>query len=119
MTVANQDFEIDEGATRTLLVPLTVDGAPYVVPGGATINWWASPSQFDDAAAVPLKKSTTSGIVVSTVGSQSSLQITLSTSDTVGRGQKKLFHQARITRADGVVVPLFSGTMTVNKRLVV
>ena len=120
MTIANQDFDIDEGSTRTLAVPLTVDGAPYGVPGGSSVDWWASPSQFDVAGSVPIKKSTgAGGITISTVSGQSTLFIFIQAGDTVGRGQKKLFHQARITRLDGVVVPLFSGTMTVHKRLVV
>jgi len=118
----NQDFEIEEGASYVLTVPLTVGGAPYAVPVGAVVNWWASPSQFDDPASAPIKRGLAglgSGITVSTVGSQSTLSIALAPADTVGRGQKKLFHQGRITLAAGNQVPLFSGTMTVHKRLVV
>jgi hypothetical protein len=122
MTIANQDFEVDEGASSTIAIPLTSNGAPYAVPVGSIIDWWASPSQFDAAGAVPIKRTTTGGspgLVVSTVSGQSTLYVAVYSTDTINRGQKKLFHQARIIRSDGVVVPLFSGTMTVNKRLVV
>lgn len=119
MTIANQDLGIDEGATRTLVIPLTVNGAPYVVPDGAIIKWWASPSRFDDPNTVPSKKVTGTNLLVSTVDGQSSVQITMYPGDTVGYGQKKLWHEAWITLLDGITVPLFSGTMTVHKRLVV
>jgi hypothetical protein len=119
MTVANQDFDVDEGSHRTLVVPLTANGAPYEVPVGSVLEWWASPSQFDASASVPIKKSSTSGNVsFVTASGQSTLYVTLGPGDTAGRGQKKLFHQAWITRPDTVELPLFSGTMTVVKRLV-
>jgi len=119
VSAPNQDFEVDEGATRTISVPLTQNGVPYIVPVGSTITWWASPSQFDAAETVPIKKSTaTTGVAVTTSGSQSTVAISIQAADTIGRGQKKLFHQARIALSGGVVVPLFSGTMSVIKRLV-
>jgi predicted component of type VI protein secretion system len=114
MSVPNQDFEVHEGSTITVNVPLTQDGAPYVVPVGATVDWWASPTQFDASASVPIKK----GLVVTTLGGQSTAAIPLQSADTIGRGQQKLFHQGRITLSGGQVVPLFSGTMSVIKRLV-
>jgi hypothetical protein len=120
MTIANQDFEVTEGSPFTLIVPLTVDGGAYTVPPGSAVHWWASPSQFDDAAGVPLKKSTIAGtVVVTPEGGGSSVGVFLTSTDTVGRGQKKLFHEARITLASGATHPLFLGTMTVIKRLVV
>lgn len=119
MSMPNQDFEVDEGSTRTISVPLTQDGAVYEIPGGSTVEWWASPSQFDTSGSVPIKKSTaTSGVSFSTSDGQSTVAIAIQAADTIGRGQKKLFHQARITLSGGVVVPLFSGTMSVIKRLV-
>lgn len=120
MTVANQDFEVTEGSPFTLSVPLTSNGAAYAVPPGGVVHWWASPSQFDDPANVPIKKSTTAGSVsvVTSVG-QSTVYASLTNIDTIGRGQQKLYHQARLTYPDGATHPLFSGTMTVVKRLVV
>jgi len=118
MSTTNQDFTVTEGETRTLLVPLTFNGAPYTVPGGSNIEWWASPSQFDAAGSVPIKR-TNAQIGVVTAGGQSSVSIPIFSSDTIGRGQRKLFHQCRITLSSGVVVPLFSGIMTVVKRLIV
>jgi hypothetical protein len=119
MSVPNQDFEVDEGSTRTINVPLTQNGAPYETPLNSVIDWWASPSQFDASGSVPIKKdSITGGIAVTTNDGQSTVAISIQSADTVGRGQKKLFHQARITLVGGQTVPLFSGTMSVIKRLV-
>jgi hypothetical protein len=120
MSVPNQDFEVIEGAPHTLSVPITWNGMPYEIPVPSLIEWWASPSQFDAAASVPIKKSTALGdVTFVTNGGQSTVVIYLQGSDTVGRGQKKLFHQTRMTIvSSGVIVPLFSGTMSVIKRLV-
>ncbi len=118
MSTTNQDFTVTEGETRTLVVPLTFNGAAYTVPGGSNIEWWASPSQFDVAGVVPIKR-TNAQISVATTSGQSTVSIPVFSSDTIGRGQKKLFHQCRITLSGGVVVPLFSGIMTVVKRLIV
>jgi hypothetical protein len=113
--IANQDFEITEGSGYILSVPLSSG----ILPGGAIVNWWASPSQFDAAGSVPLKKVSPTSITITTVGSQSVVAVYLNNVDTLGLGQKKLFHQARVTLTDGSTQPLFSGTMTVVKRLVV
>ena len=119
MSVSNQDLEVDEGAVRTVNVPITSNNSPFEIPGGSLVEWWASPSQFDASGSVPIKKSTASGSVsFSTVGGQSTVSFTIQAADTLGRGQKKLFHQARVVLSGGVIVPLFSGTMSVIKRLV-
>ncbi len=118
MSAPNQDFEVDEGSSRDVIVPLTVNGGPYNVVDGI-VHWWASPSQFDNAASVPIKFFTGSGVAVNTVGGQSTVSIFIQPGTTTGLGQRKLFHQCIHVRGDGVRIPLFSGTMTVNKRLVV
>jgi hypothetical protein len=83
MTIANQDFEVDEGASSTIAIPLTSNGAPYAVPVGSIIDWWASPSQFDAAGAVPIKNyRRLTRLVVSTVSGQSTLYVAVYSTDT-------------------------------------
>lgn len=118
MTVANQDFDVDEGSSRNVTVPLTNNGAPYVVPAGGVVRWWASYSQFD-ATPVIQKSTAFASVGLSTAGGQTTVSVFLQAGDTAGLGQKKLFHQAWLNTPDGTTLPLFSGTMTVVKRLVV
>jgi hypothetical protein len=117
--MTNQDFEIPEGDTRTVSVPLVdADGAVFAVPAGATVRWWASRSPFDGNAAL-IKKTTPGTIALSTSGGQTTVNVALVDADTRGRAFKRLYHEGYVAQLDGQILRLFSGTMTVTKTLVV
>lgn len=114
--ITNQDFEIPEGDTRTLTVPLKLgDGSTYTVPVGAVLHWWASRSMHDGAGALVKKVSPTT----ITVTGGSNMNIFMVSSDTLGRAWQNLYHEGYVVQADGVKVRLFSGTLKVSKTLVV
>jgi hypothetical protein len=117
--ITNQDFEIPEGDTRTLSVPLKLgDGLPYTVPAGGIVYWWASRSMHDGAGAL-IKKASPATITFTTVGGGTTINIFMVSSDTLGRAWQNLYHEGYVVQADGVKVRLFSGILKVSKTLVV
>jgi hypothetical protein len=111
----NQDFYIDEGDPKSLTVPLTnPDGSAYLAPGGATADWWAAPSRFDDPTTAPIKHA----VSIATVNGQSVVTVPVLPGDTQGRGGKRFYHECRVLTS-GVPLRMFSGTMTVRKTLIV
>jgi hypothetical protein len=110
----NQDFYVDEGDPKVITIPLTnPDNTPYIAPVGATVDWWASGSPFDDPATAPIKHVGS----MATVSGQSVVSVPLVAADTQGRAGR-WYHECRVM-ASGNPVRTFSGTMTVRKTLIV
>jgi hypothetical protein len=110
----NQDFYVDEGDPKTVLVPLfNPDGTPYAAPGGATGLWWASGSKYDDPDDAAIKHAVT----LTTGSGQTTVSVPLIATDTQGRAGR-WYHECRLL-ISGNPIRVFSGTMTVRKTLVV
>jgi len=56
------DLTMTRGDARTLDVPITLDGAPWTIPVGATVRFTAKERTTDADGAAKIAKSTGSGI---------------------------------------------------------
>jgi hypothetical protein len=116
--ITNQDFEIPEGDTQSIAIPLfDRAGSPFTLPGGAVVYWWASRSQHDGVAAL-IKKQTPTTIVLAQVGEGTTVNIAFAAADTTGKAWQNFYHEGYLVQLDGVKLRLFSGTMKVTKTLV-
>lgn len=108
------NFSMTAGDHKTLIVDVVDQSGAAVVITGATIAWRAARSLGKSAV---ISKTTSSGITI-TDGPGGEFSVTLSPSDTnslVGN----YYHEAQVTLSAGTILTVLTGTMKINKALIV
>lgn len=93
------DLTMTRGDARVLTVPMTLNGAPWTIPGGATVRFTAKRRTTDADGAAMITKSTGSGITA--VGDVATITIAPSDTDALAaaRTNETLYYDVQVAGA--------------------
>jgi hypothetical protein len=119
MAETRQDVKMWAGDSFTIRIALLDrDGDGLLLPPGSSARWWAGKSPRARGADVYVRKSTDSGIVIESAGSQSTLVVTLDPADTENVAPGNLYHEAEIIDDAGKVSTVTVGRFALEPSMI-
>ena len=114
MTEYAQDFEVFQGDTKQITIPITDENKAAKTLTGSTQKWEA----FDGATLKIQKTNADISLVSIAPDTDNAIRFTLTPGDTVALAAKEYDHEAEITDSGGNVSTVTRGKMTVRDDLI-